>query len=309
MDLRFRRLFLLRFSLVLWTFYLVYVTGFFAYALLRPNADLLSRRRLDLQQQIRQAGDLLQRGRDADLLESLRHSLRLGRLDYYVWKKAGRVNSEGKVPATARVPDGQVVEEGDLLLSRLEAQGSELEFGVDLGWRARLNLLMEHERLPWAKDIFLLALGLAVILFVSFRNFAKAASASALWRPERFRADPKVLRSGNQSSLRSETGLFGAAIFPATDKRSLETSYAQLSQILRRYGGEVLTLERGSFLFALPADSAAAFAAARDLSLAGAAVSVAAGTSEILRLADQRVPLGTVWETILAGLKSPAAFG
>ena len=313
MDLRFRRLFLLRFSLVLWSFFLLYVTGFLAFEVLRHDEALEARRRLDLEQQIRLAHDLVARGREADLVESFRHSLRLGRLDFFAWKKDGKLlSAEGRVPTAGLAPDGQVAQAGTLLFARIEAGPDALAFGVDIGWRARAAIIWKHERLPWAKDYALLGLSLGLILYVFFRDLARASADTR--RPDRARAEPKALREKIAAEgAPAPAGLFGAVAFalpPANAGRgeALKEKYELAARLLHRYGAEILSAEGEIFLVAFPADSAAAFAAARDLAREGAALSLAAGESELVPLGHARVPVGAVWAEVREALLPTPAY-
>lgn len=316
MDLRFRRLFLLRFSLVLWSFFLLYTSGFLAFEIVRPDEALETRRRLDLEQQTRQAQDFVARHREADLVESLRHSLRQGRLDYFAWKENGRLlSAEGKVPPAEVIPDGQVIQQGSLLLTRVEAGPASLEFGVDVGWRARAMRIWEHERLPWVKDYALLAFSLGLILYVFFRDLAKASyGGGGGWRSERPRPAPKSLRQELAPTAEPElspAGLYGAITFAlplgqGSQAETLKEKYELTRRILKRYGAELISVEREIFLASFPADSAAAGAAARDLAREGAAVSMAAGDAELVSLGSLRTAMGPAWAGILSALRSPS---
>lgn len=322
MDLRFRRLFLVRFSLVLWGGFFLYTLVFLGIQLGVPNAEREERRRIDLEQQQRLALDLLEHDRSQDLVESLRHALRMGRIDFFAWKKDGVWTSgEGRRPELGEVPEAQVSEAGTYFVSRLKGKGPELYFGYDTSWKARARYLWRFQRWPLYKDLLLLVLGLGVILYVFFRDLAKAtpvSHADPAWKEPKPRLEPKVLRpeapvvSGPpEGELRS--GIFAAARFalPAEEEmrvQTIKTLFSRSEALVRRYGGRVVAVEQELFLFLFGEDAQLACAAARDLAAQGAAVALDAGRAWAVPLHGiQASQVGEVWTKLAAVLANQPA--
>ena len=317
MDLRFRRLFLVRFSLVLWGGFFLYTLVFLGTQLGVPNAEREERRRIDLEQQQRLAQDLLERDRSQDLVESLRHALRMGRIDFFAWKKDGAWTSgEGRRPELPELPEAQVAEAGSYFVSRLKGKGPELYFGYDSSWKARARYLWRFQRWPLYKDLLLLTLGLGVILFVFFRDLARATPVShgdPSWKEPKPRLEPKVLRpeapvmaGPPEGELR--TGIFAAARFQlpgAEEERvdAIKAQFAKCEALLRRYGGRVVAVEQKLFFFSFEGDTNSAAAAARDLAAQGASVALDAGRAWAVPLHGiHTAQVGEVWTKLTAAL-------